>query len=316
MMSGMRERGRNEISAVTRRDITDYISVERVDWAGRLDEVAFLQRVWPDLDSMPSTDGRFPNAAGDVWQHRIANRDWEDDWIFDDRRFGLRNGSDESFVRFLVEMLHPIVRPDVEETQALLSVFNEALEADDWEIVETSQMASRPIFEGRRKESVKNPTDAIDVAKYERLDDPQVVRDHLRRIDGGLKSDPAAAIGSSKELVESVCKVILADYDHEYRDGDDLMDLYKRFQGALGLNVDAVPQSSKGSKAAVKSLRALVTILQSLAELRNAIGSGHGRDTRSPALTRHARLAFNAAVAISEFLLDTWVVRRRRDGQL
>jgi len=42
-----------------------------------------------------------------------------------------------------------------------------------------------------------------------------------------------------------------------------------------------------------------------LAELRNQLGRGHGRTTASPALERHARLAFNTAVALTEFLYDT-----------
>ncbi|WP_081231520.1 abortive infection family protein [Mycobacterium avium] len=56
-------------------------------------------------------------------------------------------------------------------------------------------------------------------------------------------------------------------------------------------------------------LRTLVTTVQSLAELRNALGIGHGRSTRSLALARHARLALNATVTIAEFVLDTWQAR-------
>ena len=92
------------------------------------------------------------------------------------------------------------------------------------------------------------------------------------------------------------------------------MDLYKAVQEALALNAEAVPESSRGSAAAVKALRALVTTVRSLAELRNELGSGDGRVRASPALTRHAQLAFNAAVAISEFLLDTWHARRATGG--
>lgn len=304
----------NQITALTRRNITDYIAAEGINWWGRLDEVAFLQRVWPDLDSMPSNDGRFRSAARDIHQHRINNPyDWEDDWIFDDHRFGLRNGSDELFVRFLAEMLHPLVRTDDDETQRLLAFFNEQLEADDWELVETSQMSGRPVYEGRRREAIKRPEVALDLDRYERLDDPQVVREHLRRIDRDLKNDPSGAIGSSKDLVESICKVILDEYGEPYKRGDDVLDLYKKVQKVLRLNTEAVPENKKGSEAAVKALRALVTTIQSLSELRNTIGSGHGRNTRSPALTRHARLAFNSAVAVSEFLLDTWHVRRREE---
>jgi hypothetical protein len=153
----------------------------------------------------------------------------------------------------------------------------------------------------------------LELERYERLGDPQVLREHLRRIDRDLKNDPPGAIGSSKELVESVCKTILDDYQEPYGRGDDLPDLYKKVQRVLNLNTEAVPDDRRGSKAAVKALRALVTTIQSLAELRNAIGSGHGQTRNSPALTRHARLAFNSAVAVTEFLLDTWHVRKRDD---
>jgi hypothetical protein len=303
------------ISAVTRRDVTDYIAAERIAWAGRLDEVAFLQRVWPNLDSMPSGDSRFANAAGDIYQHRINNYDWEDDWIFDDRRFGLRSGPDELFVSFLCEMLHPLVRSDTDEVRRLLGFFNECLERDDWEITEVSQLSGKPVFAGRRREALKTPMTSLDLDQYGGLDDPQAIRDHLRRIDRDLKSDPSSAIGSSKELVETVCKQILDGYSEPYSRGDDLLDLYKKVQRVLRLNAEAVPDDRKGSAAAQKTLRALVTAIPSLAELRNAIGSGHGRTKRSPALTRHARLAFNASVAVTEFLLDTWHERTLRSGE-
>jgi hypothetical protein len=52
-----------------------------IDWAGRLQEDDFLARLY-DLTAMRSTDYRVRNAAGDIRQHRINWRDWEDDWVF------------------------------------------------------------------------------------------------------------------------------------------------------------------------------------------------------------------------------------------
>lgn len=52
-----------KISQITRRDIIDAIAVEKVDWNGRLEESEFLSRLF-DLSSLPSTDGRFHDAAG------------------------------------------------------------------------------------------------------------------------------------------------------------------------------------------------------------------------------------------------------------
>ena len=107
--------------------------------------------------------------------------------------------------------------------------------------------------------------------EYQRLVDPPEFEDHLRRIDAGLSSDLAAAIASSKELVESVCKVILDDYDIKYDRKEDLLDLYKATARALKLNAESVPNSVKGSPAAQGALRALATMVQRLAELRNEL---------------------------------------------
>jgi hypothetical protein len=64
-------------------------------------------------------------------------------------------------------------------------LFVKFLETDDWEIVEVSQLSGKPAFEGRR-EAVETPTEALDLDDYEQVDDPQVIRDHLRRIDRDL----------------------------------------------------------------------------------------------------------------------------------
>jgi AbiJ N-terminal domain 3 len=63
-----------KISRETRRNILDWLAVERTEWSGRLSEEAFLDRV-VDLDTLPSTDSRFSSARGDIRQHRSDNDD-------------------------------------------------------------------------------------------------------------------------------------------------------------------------------------------------------------------------------------------------
>ena len=151
------------------------------------------------------------------------------------------------------------------------------LRGDGWSLVATKQLSGRPIFEGRPKAGAKNPATALPLPKYQRLRDPAVFEEHLRRIDAGLSSDPAAAIASSKELVESVCKIVLDDYGITYAPGTDLPNLYKETAKVLRLNAEWVPESAKGSQAAQGALRALATTVQRLGELRNELGLGHGR---------------------------------------
>jgi hypothetical protein len=93
-----------KITSITRRDILDSLAAENVSWSGRLEEPEFLSRLF-DLSALPSTDNRFKDAAGDIWQHRVNNpEDWPDDWVFSDSRFSLANGDDEAFLRFLCKM--------------------------------------------------------------------------------------------------------------------------------------------------------------------------------------------------------------------
>jgi Abortive infection C-terminus len=154
----------------------------------------------------------------------------------------------------------------------------------------------------------------VALSDFDRLGEPRVVQQHLERISVNVDRDPPAAVGSCKELVESVCKFILQDYGVEFSRRDDLLDLYKKTAKELRLNREAVPGSAKGSESAQRVLQNLATAVQSLAELRNELGLGHGRTAPSPAFARHARLAFNSARAVVEFLLETWHQRRRSES--
>jgi hypothetical protein len=100
------------------------------------------------------------------------------------------------------------------------------------------------------------------------------------------------------------------DYDVAYSTKDDLLSLYKKAAEALKLNAESVPDSAKGSQPAQKALRSMSTVVQSIAELRNELGLGHGRTVPSRALARHARLTAALTTGVVQFLLDTWHVRR------
>lgn len=132
-----------------------------VDWAGRLSESEFLGRLY-DLSSLPSTDRRIKDAAGDIRQHRENWTDWDDDWIFYDSRFNLLHGPDDEFLRFLSETVHPVVCSESDRAQSLVVQYNSHLRKDGWEIVETGMISERPVFDfrqvGQRVEVFTEPT--------------------------------------------------------------------------------------------------------------------------------------------------------------
>ena len=138
----------NQITEVTRRNIFDAITMEKINWAGRFNEVQFLSRLF-DLKELPSTDRRFSDAGQDIWQHRINNDDWESDWVFFDPRFNLLYCEDEVFLRFLCETIHPVVRDDVEEVKKVLRLYNQLLRVDGFELVEYNRISDKPVFKGK-----------------------------------------------------------------------------------------------------------------------------------------------------------------------
>ncbi|MGV0737524.1 abortive infection family protein [Mycobacterium syngnathidarum] len=299
----------NLITQVTRRKIFDMITLSDVFWPGRLEEPDFLARIY-DLGSIASRDTRFKDAAGDIRQHRVNNPDdWPDDWIFTDSRFELREGDDEFVLRFLAEMLHPVVRPDDEEVTRLLKSFNEALARDGYELYPADWISGHAVYGWRRRGTFYGANPELRLRERALVPDPEVLEEHLARIRDSLGSDPAAAISSSKNLIESLFRIILDWSGITYGPRDDIPQLYRQVADLLELKADSVPGSAKGSESAQQILRTLVTTIQSLAELRNQLGIGHGQSTRSVALTRHARLALNATVTVAEFVLDTWQAR-------
>ncbi|MEU1324204.1 protein kinase domain-containing protein [Streptomyces microflavus] len=139
----------NRVTEVTRRRIIDMLKLSGLSWYGALADAEFLQRIY-DLGKLPSTDSRFETAEGDIYQHRFNNDDWPEDWIFTDSRFDLLRGSDDAFLRFLAEMVHPVVRPDTEEVEHLLEFFNEVLGRDGYSIAAVDRISGFPIYAGRR----------------------------------------------------------------------------------------------------------------------------------------------------------------------
>ena len=149
------------LSEVTRRAIVDQFTVSQVVWAGRLSEDQFLARLY-DLTKMPSNDHRLENAAGDIRQHRGNFNDWDEDWVFFDSRFNLMYGSDDEFLSFLCETVHPVVRPDYSKVQELVEIYNASLKMDGWYIAVKQEISGRPVYQAvrldGRVEIFKEPT--------------------------------------------------------------------------------------------------------------------------------------------------------------
>jgi hypothetical protein len=145
--------GASRISFVTRRALFQELS-NSASWHGELRQVEFLSRLYK-LEELPSTDRRCKNAAEDIVCHTEENpEDWAENWVFIDDRFGLLRCSDNEFLSFLRETVHPVVRPNAAEGRRLALRFNEHLRVDGWELYEAESVSGRPVFAARRATAV------------------------------------------------------------------------------------------------------------------------------------------------------------------
>ncbi|NOU34200.1 MAG: serine/threonine protein kinase [Polyangiaceae bacterium] len=112
-----------------RRIFAEFTAGPGRKFSGELTEVEFLGRLY-DLTKLPSEDPRYENALGDIQQHRVRNDDdWAPDWLLGDSRFLLGSGPVEAFWAFLLETLHPAVRPSAQAATLLASFNNQLVRA-------------------------------------------------------------------------------------------------------------------------------------------------------------------------------------------
>ena len=139
------------------------------------------------------------------------------------------------------------------------------------------------------------------------LRDPAAIREHLVRLQRSAYNDPALAIGTAKELVESTAKTVLAEKGLPVNERDDLPALVNQAQEALGLHPSSGHAGPDGTDAVKRILGGLLSITTGLGELRNrGYGTGHGPGGQRVGLRpRHAQLAVNVAMTWCGIMLDT-----------
>ncbi len=300
----------NKITEITRKNIFDFIQIENIHWSGTLDEADFLSRIF-NLSELPSDDSRFNDAAGDIWQHRINNPgDWPNNWIFTDKRFNLLNCDDSIFLRFLCEMIHPIVRQNTSEIAKLIQLFNINLQEDNYEIIEITRISGKSIYAGRQrimgKDFILNKTELLK-DKF----NAEYVSQQINLMVSSIENAPHIAIGTAKELIETCCKSILLDRGKDINSKWDLLDLAKETNKELQLLPKDIPQDKKASDTIKSILGSLINVVQGISELRNKYGGGHGKDPGFKGLSpRHAKLAVGAATTLAIFLLETNDLRK------
>lgn len=128
----------------------------------------------------------------------------------------------------------------------------------------------------------------------------------IQRMKESVETDPSLAIGTAKELIETVCKTILEERGKPVEGTPDIPTLTKALLKELALVPEGIPDGKRGADIIKSILRSLGTIGNDLAQLRGLYGTGHGKTARTQTLsTRHAKLAVGTAATLATFLFET-----------
>lgn len=128
----------------------------------------------------------------------------------------------------------------------------------------------------------------------------------IQRMKDSIETDPALAIGTAKELIETVCKTILEERGKTISGASDIPTLTKALLRELKLVPEGIHDGAKGADLIRGILRSLGTIGNDLGQLRGLYGTVHGKTANTQALKpRHAKLAVGAAATLVTFLVET-----------
>jgi len=194
---------------------------------------------------------------------------------------------------------HPSSIGDDEYAEKTLSLLLRCLERDGF-----------VHSDGRITPTGRNPT-IEELSETATTLSNRVLRQQIERIRTAIEDDPDLAIGTAKELLETTCRSILADYAVTSDRAWDVTRLVKETRSVLKLVPEDIPESAKGSETIRRVLSNLGQVSQGLAELRNLYGTGHGKGGQFRGLgPRHARLAVGCATTLASFLFETHESRK------
>lgn len=294
----------NKISQKSRKEIADELSLIGSSYSGKLQEPDFLNRIF-DLRQMSSRDTRYHNAYDDIYQHMVMNRDWDDNWVFTDTRFNLMHCDDITYMNFLAETLHPVVVINDKTRDRFLALYNRILGLDGYELLPTKELQGQPIFKGLEK-VLGNSQLSNTRQEVKKLLSSAYIDQKITVMNDAVETNTPLAIGTAKELIETVCKSILKQKGITVDKEWDVAKLLKETTNSLDFKPRDAHEPTKAEKSVKQILGGISSAIQGVTELRNAYGSGHGKDAEFIGLeARFSRLIVGLVSSIVVFYLNT-----------
>jgi Abortive infection C-terminus len=117
-----------------------------------------------------------------------------------------------------------------------------------------------------------------------------------------VESNPREAVSAASNILESICKVYIAEEGLEMPAKQDLKPVWTIVRKHLGFDPSLIEDQDLQ-----QVLSGMISVVDGIGALRTHASSAHGAGKKSYRLEpRHARLAVHAAHTVALFILESW----------
>lgn len=139
----------------------------------------------------------------------------------------------------------------------------------------------------------------------DKLDNSFVNEQMVKMQDKLANKDFDGSITNARSLIEEILLEIEADILKERQEYDgDLQKLYKRVRKMINLE----PENRKIDNSLNEIMRGFISIISGFSAISNKMGDRHAREYTPK--ERHAILAVNSSILISEFLINSYLYQK------
>lgn len=158
---------------------------------------------------------------------------------------------------------------------------------------------------GRVVGAMGTPTRAL--AEFIRDGDLESIDQEFQRAVQNATTSPREAVSAASNILESVCKVVIADEGLAMPAKQDLQSVWGIVRKYLGIDPSKIEDQDLR-----QILTGLISIVHGIGSLRTHASSAHGAGKSPYRLEpRHARLAIHAAHTLALFVLESWHKRSK-----
>lgn len=148
--------------------------------------------------------------------------------------------------------------------------------------------------------SLTTPTKSLE-SVIKGLEIPALDQEFMRALTH-VDASPREAVSAASNILESICKVYIAENNLAMPNKKDLKNLFDVVRKSLNIQRDSVEDEDL-----LRIISGIISVVDGIASLRTHASSAHGAGVKQYNLKpRHARLAIHAAHTIGLYVLESW----------